>query len=264
MKIFALEVLLATVVSCAGSATPQMAQSAPKVAPTRYEYTVKQTYPHLDNHYTQGLLWLNDALYESTGEYGKSGLFVMNLEEGTPLKSVNLDRQYFGEGLAELGGSLYQLTWLENTGFVYDAATLAPKGTFAYDGEGWGLTSDGKYLYMSDGSQIIKVIDPEGWKTVRNIYVKFGQGYQKSINELEWIDGKIWANLYGYNRIIVINPDNGNTEGYIDLDKLSQTQTRNARADVLNGIAYDKASGRIFVTGKNWDKLFVIEIKATK
>ncbi len=229
-------------------------------SPKRLEYSVVATYPHQTDHYTQGLLWHDGKLYESTGQYGMSGVYVKTLE-GRIEREMSLDRKYFGEGIAMLDDKLYLLTWLENTGFVLNGATLAPQGEFSYSGEGWGITSDSTKLYMSDGTHIIRVLDPATLKTTGRIHVRFGQRSTPMLNELEWIDGRIWANLYGYNRIVIINPTNGQIEAYLDLDELEQTQINNLRRDVLNGIAYDAASGRIFVTGKNWDKIFEIKIQ---
>lgn len=229
--------------------------------PVKWNYSVVRTLPHPTDHYTQGLLWHDGHIYESIGQYGQSAVHIMTLE-GESLRSVALGEQYFGEGLTLHNGQLYQLTWLEHTGFVYDPTTLSPTARWEYSGEGWGLTSDSTNIYMSDGSHILRVLDPATLQTSKRIYVRFGNRYVRDLNELEWIDGRIWANLYGYNRIVVINPSDGRVEAYIDLDELVKTQQDNPRRDVLNGIAWDAATGRIFVTGKNWDKLF--EIKITK
>lgn len=222
-------------------------------------YSVVATYPHSTNHYTQGLLWSDGLLYESTGEYGRSGVFVSTLE-GEPRRSTMLDGQYFGEGIALHNGRLYMLTWLEQTGFVFDAKSLAPNGDFNYYGEGWGLTSDGEQLYMSDGTHIIRILNPETLAVSGRVDVRWGKRAVKMLNELEWIDGRIWANVYGTNRIVVINPTSGQVESYLDLDALELTQAENPVRDVLNGIAYDVTTGRVWVTGKNWDKIFEIKI----
>lgn len=262
MKMFLLDIMLLSFVACghAASSSATSVQNTNSDKPKQLTYSIVNTYPHATDHYTQGLMWYEGSLYEGTGEYAKSKLCIMNLDDGKEIKTVSLAPEYFGEGTAILNGKLYQLTWLEQKGFIYNPATLTREGEFTYDGEGWGLTSDSSYLYMSDGSQVIKVINPDGWRTVRQIFVKSGKTYVKSLNELEWIDGRIWANLYGYNRIVVINPTDGNVEAYLDLDKLADTQKQNPQADVLNGIAYDKLSKKIFVTGKNWNKLFEITI----
>lgn len=262
-------ILVALVISCgstparktdATATDSKPAAKAVTTTPVRWDYTVEKVWPHPTDHYTQGLLWWNGHLYESIGQYGKSALHRMTLD-GRSERCVTLGDQYFGEGLALHDGKLYQLTWLERTGFVYDPATLSPTARWEYGGEGWGLTSDGSKLYMSDGTHILRVLDPATLQTTARLYVRFGNRYVRDLNELEWIDGRIWANLYGYNRIVVINPDNGHVEAYLDLDELVKTQKDNPQLDVLNGIAWDAATGRIFVTGKNWDKLFEIKLK---
>lgn len=232
--------------------------STPK--PMRLEYSVVATYPHPTDHYTQGLLWHDGKLYESTGQYGMSGVYISSLD-GKKERSVAVDSRYFGEGITLFGDKLYLLTWLEQTGFIMDSKTLAPEGEFSYVGEGWGLTSDSTSIYMSDGTHMIRVLDPATLQTTRRIHVRFGKRSTPMLNELEWIEDRIWANLYGYNRIVIINPESGQIEAYIDLDELEQTQQHNPVRDVLNGIAYDAATGRIFVTGKNWDKIFEIKLE---
>lgn len=228
--------------------------------PRKLQYEVVGSWSHPTTHYTQGLLWHDGKLYESIGQYGQSALHVMTLD-GRSERRVELDGQYFGEGVTLFDGKLYQLTWLERTGFVYDAQSLSPVARWEYSGEGWGITSDSTKMYMSDGTHVLRVLDPATLKVTERIYVRFGNRYLRDLNELEWIDGRIWANLYGYNRIVIINPATGQVESYIDFDELVLTQRANPRRDVFNGIAWDPASGRIFVTGKNWDKLFEIKIK---
>ncbi len=173
---------------------------------------------------------------------------------------MTLDDKYFGEGIALLGGKIYQLTWLEGEALAYDAATLKRTGEFAYQGEGWGLTTDGKLLYMSDGTSEIRVVDPSDFSIKNSFEVSLGGRRVNMLNELEWIDGHIWANIYMGNSIVIINPGNGNVEGVIDLTGLLPLADYAPDTDVLNGIAYDAAAGRIFVTGKKWNKLFEIEI----
>jgi glutamine cyclotransferase len=263
-------ILAALVVSCGGAPARRSsdAKSATRAAveqnvapsPKSWGYSVVATYPHPTSHYTQGLLWSDGRIIEGTGQYGASGLYIY--EPGGKIeRSARLGSEYFGEGITLHEGKLYQLTWLEKRGFVYDPATLSPTGSFSYYGEGWGLTSDGEHIYMSDGTHIIRVLDPATFEVSARIHVRFGRRSTQMLNELEWIDGRIWANLYGYNRIVVINPADGQIEAYIDLDELELTQSENPVRDVLNGIAYDAATGRIFVTGKNWDKIFEIKIE---
>ncbi len=263
-------VIVATLmVACgASSATKKGAETASEgtsstasavAGPKRLSYSIEATYPHPTDHYTQGLLWNDGLLYESTGEYGHSGVFISTLD-GKVKRTTSLGRQYFGEGIALMGGRLYMLTWLEQQGFIFDGESLAPRGEFNYYGEGWGLTSDGQVLYMSDGTHIIRILDAATLAVKGRIDVRWGKRAVRMLNELEWIDGHIWANVYGTNRIVIINPADGQVESYLDLDELELTQSANPVRDVLNGIAYDAASGRVWVTGKNWDKIFEIKI----
>ena len=180
------------------------------------------------------------------------------LRTGGSYWSVPLDDSYFGEGLALLGGKLYQLTWRSNKGFVYDLKTFERVGEFGYGGEGWGLATDGTSLYQSDGTEKIRVIDPETFRTVRTIEVCTDRSRVPYINELEWIDGELWANVYTTDTVIRIDPRTGAVVGVIDLAGLLSPADVTAQTDVLNGIAYDAKTGRIFVTGKNWNKLFEI------
>ena len=227
-------------------------------APVLYGHRVRNVYPHDRTAYTQGLLWHDGYLYESTGLEGGSTLRQVDLTEGRVVRSVPLDDSYFGEGLALLGGKLYQLTWRSNKGFVYDLKTFERVGEFGYGGEGWGLATDGTSLYQSDGTEKIRVIDPETFRTVRTIEVCTDRSRVPYINELEWIDGELWANVYTTDTVIRIDPRTGAVVGVIDLAGLLSPADVTAQTDVLNGIAYDAKTGRIFVTGKNWNKLFEI------
>ena len=227
-------------------------------APVLYGHRVRNVYPHDRTAYTQGLLWHDGYLYESTGLEGGSTLRQVDLTDGRVVRSVPLDDSYFGEGLALLGGKLYQLTWRSNKGFVYDLKTFERVGEFGYGGEGWGLATDGTSLYQSDGTEKIRVIDPETFRTVRTIEVCTDRSRVPYINELEWIDGELWANVYTTDTVIRIDPRTGAVVGVIDLAGLLSPADVTAQTDVLNGIAYDAKTGRIFVTGKNWNKLFEI------
>ncbi len=229
-------------------------------APTLYGYKVKATYPHDREAYTQGLLWHNGALYESTGVEGQSALRKVELASGKVLQNVNLPRNYFGEGLALLKGKFYQLTWQNNKALVYDAGSLEKTGEFNYAGEGWGLATDGAQLYMSDGSERIKVLDPETFKPLRTLEVYTDQSKIAYLNELEWIEGELWANVYTTDQIVRIDPRTGAITGIIDLSGLLSPADKGPTTDVLNGIAYDERRSRIFVTGKYWNKLFEIEL----
>lgn len=227
---------------------------------TAYGYRVKNVYPHDPAAFTQGLYWHDGYLWESTGLEGQSQMRKVRLETGEVVMSTDLAGQYFGEGAAYLDGKIYQLTWENGMAFVYDPATLARTGQFRYPGQGWGLTTDDKMLYMSDGSSRITLVDPADFSRKRSITVRMGRTTKREINELEWIDGKIWANIYLTDQIVIIDPATGNIEGTIDLSGLLSPEDRTADTDVLNGIAHDHATGRIFVTGKKWPKLFEIEI----
>lgn len=219
-------------------------------------------YPHDTKAYTQGLLWADGGLYESTGEYGESSLRKVDPATGKAERMVSLPERYFGEGLALVGDSLlYQLTWQEQRCLVYRKDDFRQVGVFAYSGEGWGLTPNaaGDSLYMSDGSSWVRVLDPADFSQRRRFQVRDDNGAVTEINELEWIGGKLWANLYLTDRIAVIDPATGQVTHYIDCAALQTRIAHRRGTNVLNGIACDPATGRIFVTGKNWDKLFEIE-----
>lgn len=219
-------------------------------------------YPHDTKAYTQGLLWADGGLYESTGEYGESSLRKVDPATGKAERMVSLPERYFGEGLALVGDSLlYQLTWQEQRCLVYRKNDFRQVGVFAYSGEGWGLTPNaaGDSLYMSDGSSWVRVLDPADFSQRRRFQVRDDNGAVTEINELEWIGGKLWANLYLTDRIAVIDPATGQVTHYIDCAALQTRIAHRRGTNVLNGIACDPATGRIFVTGKNWDKLFEIE-----
>ncbi len=231
-----------------------------KTAVTIYGYRVKNVWPHDPAAFTQGLYWHDGYLWESTGIEGQSQMRKVRLETGEVVQSADLGAQYFGEGAAYLDGKIYQLTWESGVAFVYDPATLERTGQFRYPGQGWGLATDGRMLYMSDGSSRITLVDPADFSRKRSLTVRMGRANKRDLNELEWIDGKIWANVYLTDQIVIIDPATGNVEGVIDLTGLLPDEDRTTTTDVLNGIAHDPATGRIFVTGKNWPKLFEIEI----
>ena len=247
-------------VSCSGaqkkSATPQ------RVEPQYYTYQVVAEYPHLRTSFTQGLQLIDGELWEGTGEYGHSRILRTDLASGKVLQSRDLARNEFGEGITVLGDKIYQLTWLEGKLHVYNRATLEPIATHTYKDEGWGLTTDGKKLYMSDGTHAIRVLNPETLEQERRFGVTLNGESLPYLNELEWIEGKIWANVYTYNYIVIITPENGVVEGVIDLSGILPQSEYDSKTDVLNGIAYDSTTKRIFVTGKNWSKLFEIKLIA--
>jgi glutamine cyclotransferase len=230
--------------------------------PKIYSYKIINEYPHDINSYTQGLEFHNGELYESTGQYGQSKLRKVNYKTGEVLKNVNLTNQYFGEGLTILNDNLYQLTWQENTGFIYDVNTLEKTGTFKYgkSKEGWGLCNDGEFLYKSDGTEKIWTLDATNFTEKGYIQAYTNNGKIASLNELEWIDGKIYANIYQRNGVAIINPKNGAVEGVIDFSPLKEKVTQHPELDVLNGVAYNSDTNTIFVTGKEWDKLFEVEV----
>lgn len=226
-----------------------------------HSYKIKATYPHNTKSYTQGLIWQDSVLIEGTGLYGKSKLMRVDLETGKSNHEISLENQYFGEGITQLGNKIYQITWQENTMFIYDAKTFKKIGEHKYKGEGWGLTTDGTYIYMSSGNDIIQIIDPESLEVIHNIKVSDKGMNISYLNELEWIEGEIWANVYQTDVIVKINPSNGVVTGIIDLIGLLPTSERTKDTDVLNGIAYDSKNKKIYLTGKNWSKLYEIELK---
>ena len=242
------------------SETVSESGSDANIQPVRYSYKIIATYPHDTEAYTQGLFWKDGAMYEGTGRNGASELRKVDLASGRTERSVKLERQYFGEGITWHDGKIYQLTWVSGRSFVYDTESFRKLKSFVYDGEGWGLTSDGQYLYMSDGSEVISVRDPEKFGVVRSIRVHDGNRIVDSLNELEWIDGQIWANRYMYDEVVIIDPASGNITGIIDFSGLQNPEDITPDTDVLNGIAYDPESGNIYVTGKNWNKIYQVEI----
>lgn len=253
-------IAFATLVSCGG--VRKKSDSAQTVEPTFYTYEVVAEYPHLRTSYTQGLQFIDGELWEGTGEYGRSQLLRTDLATGKVLQSKKLSKEEFGEGITVLGDKIYQLTWLNGKLHIYDKATLRHLATHTYKGEGWGLTTDGEKLYMSDGTNAIRVLNPETLAQERRFGVTLrGQSLQ-NLNELEWIDGKIWANVYTTDYIVIINPENGVVEGVINLAGILPASEQDSKTDVLNGIAYDATTNRIFVTGKNWSKLFEIRVIA--
>jgi glutamine cyclotransferase len=233
------------------------------VIPTYYKYEIVNTYPHDITSYTQGLEFYNGELYESTGQRKESKLRKVNFENGEVLKNSNLQDTYFGEGITILNDKIYQLTWQANTGFVYDVNTFEKISSFKYgkSKEGWGLCNDGTKLYKSDGTEKIWLINAENLTEESHIEVYTEKGKIPSLNELEWIDGKIFANIYQRNGVVIINPNTGGVEGVIDFKPLRKLVTQHPELDVLNGIAYHPERQTIFVTGKNWDKLFEVRIK---
>lgn len=226
--------------------------------PVLYGYKVVAVYPHDPSAFTQGLVFDNGSLYESTGLYGSSTIRKVVLESGRILQIRSLPANYFGEGIAIVGDKIFQLTWREHKVFVYDKQTFELLGEFSYSTEGWGLTFDGKRLIMSDGSAKLYFLDPETFEVLFAVEVRDGEKAIANLNELEFVEGFIYANVWMEDRIAIIDPENGRVVGWIELSGI-YTERKDPE-DVLNGIAYDSEKKRLFVTGKRWSKLFEIEI----
>lgn len=232
-----------------------------------YTYEIVKTYKHDSQAFTQGLFFYNGFLYESTGQFGESELRKVELETGKVLQKIGLSKNSFGEGSTVLNDKIYQLTWQEGQGFVYDM-NFKLVGDFGYAGEGWGLTNDGKNPIMSDGTHILRVVEPDTFKTIRHIVVNNENGRPlMKLNELEFVKGEIWANVWHSeeigkpNHIARIDANSGKLLGWIDLQGISPDDVKRDSENTLNGIAFDAATDRIFVTGKNWKNLFEIKIK---
>jgi glutaminyl-peptide cyclotransferase len=224
-------------------------------------YQIVHAYPHDPDAFTQGLVYSDGHLYESTGRNGKSSIRMVDLATGRVLQRYDLAAKYFGEGLTSWGGDLVQLTWKAELGFVYDRSSLAWKRTFQYEGEGWGLTHDDKQLIMSDGTPVLRFLDPQSFSVTKRISVTDEKGHPLSnINELEYIRGEIYANVWQTDQIVRISPRTGKILGRIDLSGLMDRSQLADPDSVLNGIAYDAKRNRLFVTGKLWPKLFEIRV----
>ena len=226
-----------------------------------YVCEIVNVWPHDPNAFTQGLVFFDGDFLESTGLNGQSSLRKVELKTGKVLKKIDVAQQYFAEGLAVLGQRVFQLTYQNRKAFVYDLATFALQKEIPYEGEGWGLTTDGRLLIATDGSHEIRFLDPDTWQAVRKIGVVFRGQPVKSLNELEFVKGELFANVWGSNAILRIHPETGAVTGVIDCTDLLRPADRTPYTDVLNGIAYDAAGDRLFVTGKRWPKLFEIRLK---
>jgi glutamine cyclotransferase len=231
----------------------------PASAPISYKYKVVREFPHDENAYTQGLFFSDGFLYEGTGQLGHSSLRKVELETGKVVQNHSVDKKYFGEGICLHEGKIYQLTWEHREGFIYNYSDFVQTGKFNYNTEGWGITGDGTNLWMSDGSSNLYKLNPNSMNVIDRIEVYSDRGTEKNLNELEYINGEIWANVYTEHYIVIINPQTGEITGKIDLNGILKKELRKQNTDVLNGIAYDKEKNRIFVTGKNWPRLFDIE-----
>jgi glutamine cyclotransferase len=224
-----------------------------------FGYTVVKTYPHDRDAFTQGLQYLNGFLYEGTGLNGRSSIRKVRLDTGEVVQRRDVAPQYFGEGIAVVASELFQLTWQSGIGFVYDLATFEPRRTFRYTGEGWGLTHDGASLVMSDGSDTLRFLNPATLDERRRLRVTAGGAPVEHLNELEFVEGEILANVWMTDFIARIDPKSGRVTAWIDLAGLLSPRER-ASTDVLNGIAYDAAGRRLFVTGKLWPRVFEIRL----
>ncbi len=227
----------------------------------KYGYQIVNIWPHDSNAFTQGLVLMDGKLLESTGEVGHSSLRRVELESGKVLKKVDVPEPYFAEGIALLNGKVYQLTWQHNIGFIYDAQTFDRVGQFNYTGEGWGLTTDGQSLILSDGSSSIRFIDPASFRVTRSINVTDQNHPVRDLNELEFVNGEIYANVWHDDRIATIDPQSGHVNSWIDLTGLMPEGELQDQEAVLNGIAYDQASDKLLVTGKLWPRIFEIKVK---
>lgn len=226
-----------------------------------YKLEVVAEYPHDTGSYTQGLFFHDGQMYESTGLHGKSTFRKVDVETGEALEKLNFDKKYFVEGSVIWNGNLYILTWESRVAFIYDAETLEYKSSWKYPREGWGITTDGKHLIASDGTANLYFMD-ENFAQKKKVLVTIDDRPVRFLNELEYIDGKIWANVYTADEIVIIDPKDGRVEGVIDCRGLLPKELRTPDTDVLNGIAYDEKTGKIYLTGKNWPTIY--EIKLTR
>jgi glutamine cyclotransferase len=243
--------------TCIAIANPTATNSTPVL-----DYRVVNAYPHDKAAFTQGLAYDKGILFEGTGLYGQSTLRKVNLQTGTVIERVRLPDLYFGEGIAIWNDRLVQLTWQSGRGFIYDKKSLRQISNFTYETEGWGITSDGERLIMSDGTDDLYFLDPETLIVTGKMEVKDGAHPVRGINELEYINGEIFANIWPTDKIAIISPQTGAVRAWIDLHGILPLEDRLRGVDVLNGIAYDALNDRIFVTGKLWSKLFEIELVA--
>lgn len=228
----------------------------------QYGFCIVNTYTHDANAFTQGLVYYEGIFYEGTGRYGFSDIRRVEIETGNVLQDRDIADQYFGEGITLWEDQLLQLTWQAEKGFIYDRETFEPRGEFSYATEGWGLTHDGTQLIMSDGSHLLFFLDPNTFAEIDTVDVKNNGQPVIRLNELEYINGEVWANVWLTDMIVRIDPETGNVIGWLDLDGLKPDENLGNRDAVLNGIAYDAEGDRLFVTGKLWSKLFEIQLVA--
>ena len=232
----------------------------PNNNPNKLKFKIKNIFPHDTDAYTQGLTFDKNRFFESTGRRGFSSLKEVELKSGKTIKKIDLDNKYFGEGITVFNNKIYQLTWEANLGFVYDKNSFEKIDQFKYNHEGWGITTYDNKLLISDGTETIYFIDPESYKLIKKIQVYNKNGPIKLINELENVKGKIFANIYGKEEIIIFNPETGIVESILDLNGIFNKKNYNKKFDVLNGVAYNSITNQLFVTGKLWPSIFEIEI----
>lgn len=248
--------LILAALLAASAVSPALAEK-----PRQYGYTVVKTYPHDPGAFTQGLFWRDGFLYESTGLRGRSSVRKVMLETGVPEQERLIDSRYFGEGVVDWKDRLISLTWQDQVGFVFDLVTFEKVGEFSYPGEGWGLTRDETRIIMSDGASTLRFLDPDSLEETGRVQVTDDGRPVDNLNELEWVKGEIYANIWQTDRIARIDPKTGRVTGWVDLSGLlSPAERAGGRVDVLNGIAYDAAADRLFVTGKLWPRLFEIKL----
>lgn len=232
--------------------------------PKVFTYKLVNTYPHDINAYTQGLEFVGDTLYESTGQYGASSLRKVDYKSGTIIQNLPLDNAYFGEGMTYINGKIIQLTWKKKLGFVYNSSNLTLEKSFKYtkSPEGWGLCTDGEWLYKTDGSQKLWRLDPNTFEEVDSKDIVTHNSYLSKVNELEFVNGLIYGNTYQFNKdvVVIIEPNTGVVQGVVDFSGLKKRVSQHNRLDVFNGIAFHPKRNTFFVTGKYWDKLFEVEI----
>lgn len=231
-------------------------------APKVFTYEVVNEFPHDDQAFTQGFVYHNGYFYESTGQNGKSSLRKVEIETGKVLQKIDLDRQYFGEGMTIKDGKIYQLTWRKKVGFIYDLESFQLEKSFDYgqSKEGWGLTHNNEYLVKTDGSERMWLLDPQTLKEVSYIETYTNKRKAEKLNELEFVNGKVYANIWQQNSILIVEPSNGAIEGIVSLKGLQAKAGQKGEDNVLNGIAYDQENDRLYVTGKNWNKVFEIKL----
>lgn len=255
--------MLLTALACAHvtAAPPLMSEDARP--PTVLAYEVVTSWPHDRGAFTQGLVYRDGYLYESTGLNGRSSLRKVALETGEVVQHATVEKQYFAEGLTDWKDQLIQITWQSRLGFTYNLKSFKPSGQFNYSGEGWGITHDGKRLILSDGTSTLRYLDAQTYLPIGKLEVTYQGKPLANLNELEFVRGRIFANVWQSNSIVVIDPANGRVSAQIDLPGLLTAEERSSGVDVLNGIAYDAKRDRLFVTGKLWPKVFEIKLKKT-